>query len=96
MQIYWALWAGALAVVLAAATWIEYNGIVRRIDGANGFILLMVGIACAMSLPLGGAVAWYLAGFAAAAKVVLITGAGLAAAFLLSLRWLGARARQGR
>ncbi|MET1115980.1 MAG: hypothetical protein ABWY08_13650 [Comamonas sp.] len=94
MQIYWALWAGVLAVAMAAATWIEYNGIVRRIDGANGFILLMVGITCAMSLPLGGAVAWYFADFATAAKVVLITGAGLGAAFWLSLHWLGARARQ--
>lgn len=95
MQIYWALWAGVLAVAMAAATWIEYNGIVRRIDGANGFILLMVGITCAMSLPLGGAVAWFYEGFAAAAKVVLLTGAGLGGAFWLSLHWLGARAKRG-
>lgn len=94
MQIYWALWAGVLAALIAAATWIEYNGIVRRIDGANGFILLMIGIACAMTLPLGGAVAWYFAGFATAARVVLITGAGLGAAFWLALRWLDARAKR--
>ena len=96
MQIYWALWAGALAVFMAAATWIEYNGIVRRIDGANGFILLMVGIGCAMSVPLGGAIAWYYAGFMAAAEVVLITGVGLGAAFWASLHWLDARAKQRR
>lgn len=94
MQIYWVLWAVGLAMVMAAATWVEYNAIVRRIDGANGFVLLMVGITCAMSLPLGGAVAWYFVDFAAAMKVVLFTGAGLAAAFWLALRWLGARARQ--
>jgi len=94
MQIYWALWAGLLAMVMAAAAWMEYNAILRRIDGANGFVLLMAGVACAASLPLGGAVAWYFAGFASALKVVLLTGAGLAAAFGLALHQLDGYAKR--
>lgn len=90
MQIYWTLWAGALAVVMATATWMEYNAIARRINGANGFVLLMAGIACAISLPLGGAIAWYHLGFAPALKMVLVTGAGLGTAFCLALYALDA------
>lgn len=96
MQIYWMLWAGALAVVMALATWMEYNAIARRIDGANGFVLLMAGITGALSLPVGGAVAWYVAGFASAVKVVLVTGAGLGAVFALALFALDAYAKRRR
>lgn len=94
MQIYWALWAGVLAVVMATATWMEYNAILRRINGANGFVLLMAGIACAASLPLGGAIAWYYLGFAPALKVTLVTGAGLGTVFCLALYWLDGYAKR--
>lgn len=92
MLIYWTLWAGVLAVVMATATWMEYNAILRRINGANGFVLLMAGIACAASLPLGGAIAWYYLGFTPALKVTLVTAAGLGAAFCLALYGLSAYA----
>lgn len=94
MQTLWALWVAALAVIMAVATWTEYNAILRRIDGANGLVLLVAGVAGALSLPLGGAVAWYLAGFADALKVVLVTGAGLGTAFCLSLYGLDAYAKR--
>ncbi|MNV72824.1 hypothetical protein D3C71_1659390 [compost metagenome] len=52
MQVYRALWPGLLAMVMAVATWMEYNAILRRIDGAKGFVLLMAGLAAAFGLAL--------------------------------------------
>lgn len=94
MQTLWALWVAALAVIMALATWMEYNALLRRIDGANGLVLLTAGVAGVLSLPVGGAVAWYFAGLAAALKMVLITGAGLGTTFGLSLYGLDAYAKR--
>lgn len=96
MQIFWTLWGCALAVVMAAASWIEYNALRDRIDGANGLILLVAGVVSAMSLPLGGAIAWYLTDFSTAVKVTLVTGLGLGAAFWLSLNALNNYAQRRR
>lgn len=96
MQIFWTLWGSALAVIMAAATWMEYNALRDRIDGANGLVFLVAGVVGAMSLPLGGAVVWYLADFATAAKVVLVTGLGLGAVFWLLLNALNSYAQRRR
>lgn len=96
MQIFWTLWGCALAVIMATATWMEYHAIRARIDGANGLTFLVAGVVSAMSLPLGGAIAWYLADFATAAKVVLVTGLGLGAAFWLLLNALNTYAQRRR
>ncbi|AWI54010.1 hypothetical protein DEH84_11670 [Aquabacterium olei] len=96
MNTFWMLWAGTLALILSVATWMEYSAIHQRINGANGLTLLVAGIVSALSLPVGGAIAWYLGGFAAAAKMTLATGAGVATVFYGALRWLDSQAKQPR
>jgi hypothetical protein len=94
MNTFWLLWAGILALILSVATWMEYGAIRQRINGANGLTILMAGVVSALSLPVGGAIAWYLGGFAMAAKMTLATGAGVATVFYGALRWLDRQAKQ--
>lgn len=94
MHIFWVIWCVVLTVILTVATWMEYNAIRQRINGANGLVLLVAGVVCLLSLPVGGAVVWYLAGWAQAVQVVLVTGGCAGLFFYAALHALNAYAKR--
>ena len=85
-----AVGVSAVAYVKAPLVMLLTGGEGMRFSARNQ----LAGVVSALSLPVGGAIAWYLGGFAVAAKMTLATGAGVATVFYGALRWLDRQAKQ--
>jgi hypothetical protein len=80
MHWFWILSIAIEVIAILVVTRIERHAIMQRINGANGFILLMVLLICALSSVALAIGSWVLAGGIYALKV-----AGIATALLLVL-----------
>lgn len=75
------VWLAAVALLQLVAAAIEYNAIRQRVNGANGLFLFTAGVLSLASLPLGGALLWYLAGWRAALLGMAVAGGAAALLF---------------
>lgn len=87
------VWLAAIALLQLLAAAIEYNAIRQRVNGANGLFLFTAGVLSLASLPVGGAVIWYLSGWRSALLGVGVAGGGAALLFWALLQALDRRAR---
>lgn len=89
------VWPSAVAILQLCAAAVEYNAIRQQVNGSNGLFLFTAGVLSLASLPLGGAVVWYLEGWRAALLGVVLVGIGAAALFYCLLKALDRLARAG-
>ena len=72
-------WAVLVLGLIGGAAAMERSAIRQRINGANGLVFLVAGVLGLLSVPVGGAVTWYLGGLgtalvAMAVALVLVMG----------------------
>lgn len=76
-------WAGSLVAVFCLAAWGERSALRSNIGGANGFVILMLGVLGLMTLPVGFGLLCYFSDWARAVRLTA------AVAAIISLVWWG-------
>lgn len=90
------VWMALVALVQVTAAAMEYGAIRNQVNGANGLILFMAGVLSLASLPVGGAIVWFLEGWRVALTGVVLVGCGAALLFYGLLKALDRYARTGK
>ncbi|MDB5747472.1 MAG: hypothetical protein JWP72_2320 [Massilia sp.] len=93
MTVFWTVWACFIVGLLVLASFIEIDGVRKRINGANGFILFSCGYLTLLSSPVPFIVTWVWRDFGTAVVVCAIGGVAYAALFAAVLQLLGRVAR---
>lgn len=87
------VWLIAVILLQLLAAIVEYNAIRHEVNGANGLILFVAGVLSLGSLPVGGAIIWYLEDWRSALTCVAAVGTGAAILFWGLVKALDSRAR---
>ena len=96
MTIFLSLAWAASALILLAAHAIEAGGIRQRVNGANGFILMMILMVSATASVAVALLAWIFGSFGLALGVVAFSGAWHYLVFKISVWRLSRLARNPR